>query len=127
MRFDLPIFNRNQGGVVRAGAERLAAMHARDTIRDQIVMDVRTAHDQLQQAEQNLTIVRDKVMPAIQDAVEIANKGFTDGGTDYLLILQTTTQYLDTRLRLITQVAAMRRAMADLERGVGCCLEAIRD
>ena len=127
MRFDLPIFNRNQGGVVRAGAERLAAMHARDTIRDQIVMDVRTAHDQLQQAEQNFTIVRDKVMPAIQDAVEIANKGFTDGGTDYLLILQTTTQYLDARLRLITQVAAMRRAMADLERGVGCCLEAIRD
>jgi outer membrane protein, heavy metal efflux system len=127
LRFDLPIFNRNQGGIARAHAEYLSALHARDTIRDQIVMEVRTAFDQFHQADQNYTIVRDKVMPAIQDAVGISKKGFADGGTDYLLVLQTTTQYLDGKQRMLTQIAAMRRAYADLERAVGCCLQAIGD
>ena len=47
LRFDLPIFNRNQGGVLRADWELNAAMHARDAIRDQIYQDVRVAFRQL--------------------------------------------------------------------------------
>ncbi|TWT76052.1 Outer membrane efflux protein [Posidoniimonas polymericola] len=43
VRFDLPIFNRNQGGIVRADWELNAALHSRDAIRDQVVQDVRTA------------------------------------------------------------------------------------
>ena len=118
LRLDLPIFNRNQGGVLRADWELNAAMHARDAIRDQIYQDVRVAFRQLKQVKANLNILETEVLPNLSQAVEISKKGFVDGGTDYLLVLQTTTQYLDARSRILDQRAAMRRAIAELERSV---------
>ena len=122
MRLDLPIFNRNEGGRMRADAECIAALHNRDAIRDQIVQDVRTAHLQLNQSQNNLSILQSDVLPALQEAIAIANKGYSGGGTDYLLVLQTTSQFLDARTRILDQTAATRRAYAELERSVARCL-----
>ncbi|QDV84872.1 TolC family protein [Planctomycetes bacterium TBK1r] len=124
LRADLPIFNRNQGGIIRADWEVHAALHTRDAIRDQIIADVRIARRQWNQAQQNLRILENEVQPALVDALEIAQKGFADGGTDYLLVLQTTTQYLDAKARILDQKAASARALAELERSVGCHLSA---
>ena len=124
LRFDLPIFNRNQGGILRADWELNAAMHTRDAIRDQIYQDVRVAYRQLNQAQANLKILESEVLPNLSEAVGIAEKSFADGGTDYLLVLQTTTQYLDARARILDQRAALRRAIAELERSVGRSLNA---
>ena len=123
LRADLPLFNRNQGGILRADWELNAALHARDAIRDQIVQDVRTAAKQLVQARDNLRVLEGEVAPALADALEIAKKGFADGGTDYLLVLQTTSQYLDNQARILDQRAACSRAQAELERSVGCRLD----
>ena len=125
LRADLPIFNRNQGGIARANWEVNAASHSRDAIHDQIVQDVRTAARQLQQARDNLEILNRDVAPALADALSISEKGFSDGGTDYLLVLQTTSQYLDAQARILDQTAACRRAIAELERSVGCSLEGV--
>lgn len=124
LRLDLPIFNRNEGGVIRADWEIDAAMHARDAIADQIVADVRTSIRALQQASDNLRVLEQEVSPAIAESLEISRKGFADGGTDYLLVLTTTTQYLDTKARILDQKAAYARSLAELERAVGCHLEA---
>jgi outer membrane protein TolC len=97
-------------------------MHARDAIRDQIIQDVRTASRQLRQASDNLTLLEKEVAPALSDALRVAQKGFADGGTNYLLVLQTTSQYLDARARILDQRAALSRALAELERSVGCSL-----
>lgn len=123
IRLDIPLFNRNQGGIVRADWELNAAMHNRDAIRDQIVADVRTAVRQLQQARDNLRILEKEVEPALIEALEISRKGFADGGTDYLLVLQTTTQYLDAKSRILVQKASVLRALAQLDRAVGANIE----
>ena len=124
LRFDVPIFNRNQGGILRADWELNAALHNRDAISDQIVADVRTAYRQLQQAYENLVILKQDVEPALMDALQIAKKGFEDGGSDYLIVLQTTTQYLTAKGQILTQTAACNRAVAELERSVGRSLSA---
>ncbi len=119
LRFDLPIFNRNEGGVMRADWELNGAMHARDAIHDQIVQDVRIACRQWTQAHDNLAILENEVLPLLNESIDISRKSFADGGTDYLLILQTTTQYLDARGRILDQRAAVARAHAELERSIG--------
>ena len=124
LRFDLPIFNRNQGGRMRADWELNAALHARDAIHDQIYQDVRVAYRQMRQAKENLDVLDSEILPNLAEALGIAQKGFDDGGTDYLLVLQTTTQYLDSRSRSLDQRAALRRALAELERSVGRSLNA---
>tara|TARA_R110002072_G_scaffold303004_1_gene491218 strand:- start:16027 stop:17565 length:1539 start_codon:yes stop_codon:yes gene_type:complete len=124
LRLDVPIFNRNEGGVIRADWEINAAMHQRDAIADQIVADVRTSIRTLRQASDNLRVLEQEVAPALVESLDISRKGFADGGTDYLLVLQTTTQYLDAKARILDQKAAYSRALAELERAVGCHLEA---
>jgi len=119
LRVDIPIFNRNQGGILRADWELNAAMHNRDAISDQIVADVRTAYRQLDQAYKNLTILKQDVEPALVESLQIAKKGFEDGGSDYLIVLQTTTQYLTAKGQILAQTAACNRAVAELERSVG--------
>ncbi|MCY3005689.1 MAG: TolC family protein [Planctomycetota bacterium] len=119
LRFDIPLFNRNQGGILRADWELNAAMHTRDAIADQIIADVRTAYRQLDQAYKNLIILKRDVEPALIQSLQIAKKGFEDGGSDYLIVLQTTTQYLTAKGQLLAQTAACNRAIAELERSVG--------
>ncbi len=115
LRFDVPLFNRNQGGILRADWELNGAMHNRDAISDQIIADVRTAYRQLDQAYKNLTILKQDVEPALVESLQIAKKGFEDGGSDYLIVLQTTTQYLTAKGQILAQTAACNRAVAELE------------
>jgi len=91
----------------------------RDAIRDQIVEQVRTAAAQVRQASENLAILHQRVIPSLEEALEMARKGFEDGGATYLLVLQTTTLYLDGRSRELDQAAALCRAHADLELALG--------
>ncbi len=118
LRFDLPIFNRNQGGILRADWELNAAAHNRDAIRDQIYQDVRVSLTLLEQAQANLRVIETDMLPKLTDSIQIAQKGFADGGTDYLLVLQTTSQYLDARLRVLLERANSQRAKAELERSI---------
>lgn len=53
------------------------------------------------------------------ESLQIAKKGFEDGGSDYLIVLQTTTQYLTAKGQILAQTAACNRAVAELERSVG--------
>jgi len=124
IRWDLPLFNRNEGGILRADWELNAAQHARDGIADQITQEVRTAYRQLTQAYDYLTLLEGEIVPALEEALVIAQKGYEGGGSDYLLVLQTTTQYLTARGQVISQSAACNRALAELERSVGRNLHA---
>ena len=118
LRLDFPIFNRNQGGIARAQAELMQARYNRDAIRDQIVQEVRTAATQLKQAEQNLAIVREQIVPALREATAVSERALESGGASYLLVLQTSSDYIAARTRELDQIAALRRAFAELERSV---------
>lgn len=122
LRFTLPLFNGNQGGMAVADAQLQRARRQYVTVRDQVMLEVRTAHTQLEQAQQNLHLLRDRILPALQQTQELARRNYEDGGAPYFLVLQTTTQYLDSRMRELQLEADMRRAVAELERAVGARL-----
>lgn len=119
LRFTIPIFNRNQGGRAIADAQWRKAERQYVTVRDMIVLDVQTAHTQLQQAQQNLQLLRKEILPSLKEAEELARRNYENGGATYFLVLQTTSQYLDARMRELQLVADVRRAIAELERSIG--------
>lgn len=119
LRFSIPIFNRNQGGIAIADAQWKQAVRQYVTVRDQVTIDVRSAHAQLIQASENLTAVRREILPALREAEQLARRNYENGGTPYFLVLQTTGQYLDARLRESQLAADLRRAIAELDRSVG--------
>lgn len=119
LRFSLPVFNGNRGGRAIAAASYEQAVSRTVTIRDQIAVEVRTAHTAVERADENLRAVREEILPALAEAEELARENYAAGGAPYFLVLQTTSQFLDARARELELEVELRRAVADLERGVG--------
>lgn len=118
-RVMLPLLNRNQGGIARAEAELEQAERRRQTVRNQIVLDVQQAHWRFSQAQAELLVLDGQVRPAVEDAIRRTENAYLNGNTNYVVVLQTAQQLIDSRNREVQLLADLRRAWADLERSVG--------
>ncbi len=118
-RMTLPIFNWNQGKIARADADLAKAQAAQLTVHDRIVLETRQAFLQCQQAQRDLERWQTKIRPTVEDAVAKAERSYQAGDTPLVLVLETTRQVLEMRLREAQLRADLRKAFAELERSVG--------
>lgn len=118
-RMTLPIFNWNQGNISRADAERQKAEWQWQAVSNQIILDVRVAHARYDQARAELAVLDKEVRPAVEAAIRRAELAYQEGNTSYVVVLETTRQLLESRLREAQLHAELRRAWAELERSVG--------
>ncbi len=125
-RVTLPILNWNQGNIARAEAECEKAERQRETVRQQIALDVYQSHLRYAQARAELEVLDAQVRPEVEAAIRRAESAYREGETPYVVVLETTRQLLDSRLRGEQLRAELRRARADLERSVGRRLESPR-
>lgn len=116
---ELPVFQRNQGGIARADAEVERATLAYLALRDQIDAEIREARVRFLQEQESLERLQLQVLPAVKETIALAEKSYSLGNASYLLVLETTRQIYDARLREAEAVAGVRRAAAHLERGMG--------
>ena len=119
LRMTVPIFNRNQGGIARAEAEHEQLDHRRQTIQNQIVLDVRQSHARFEQARAELDYLRRKTRPEVEGAIRRAETAYKEGNVTYLIVLELNRQLIDTYTREALLYADLRRAWAELERSVG--------
>lgn len=119
LRVDLPIFNRNEGGIVRAEWELEQARNNYYAVHDRAMTEVRTSGSAVRQAYASQSILQGELLPTLRDSVVVAQKAYEDGGADYLLVLQSTQQYLNSRASELDLQAALARAFAELDRSVG--------
>ena len=119
LRGTLPIFNGNQGGIAIADAVVRQVDAQYGTLRDQIELEVRTSLTRLAQAIEQRQLIDKTILPALAQAEELARRNYEGGGVPYFLVLQTTTQYVDSQFRRAAADAAIRIAFADLERSLG--------
>lgn len=119
VRLDLPIFDRNEGGNVRADWSVYQASQNYYALRDRVIMEVRVAAAQSQQADASLTLLQTEVMSSLLEAAALAEKAYRDGGADYFLVLQTSSQLLEIRASELQLLNDRRKAQAELERSVG--------
>jgi cobalt-zinc-cadmium efflux system outer membrane protein len=113
------LFNCGEGGIARAEAELHRAERQQLTVRNQILLDVHQAHQRYTQALAELDRLQKTVLPEIEAAIRRAERAYKEGDTAYTIVLETTRQFLDARLRREQLQADLRRAWADLERSVG--------
>jgi cobalt-zinc-cadmium efflux system outer membrane protein len=118
-RATLPIFNWNEGLNARAAAELERAVRQQKTLHDRIILEVNQAHERYAQAVAEMEIVKDQVRPEAEAAIRRAEAAYREGESPYIVVLQTTRQLLDTRLRRVQLEAELRRSWAELERSVG--------
>ena len=119
LRFTVPLFNRNQGGIARAEAERERAVRNQQTVANQIILDVQRSYLQYRQACAELEILRTRVRPEVEAAIRRAQGAYQEGNVPIFIVLETTRQLLDNYLREAVLTADLRRFWAELERSVG--------
>ena len=119
LSFAVPLFHQNQGAIARAeaDAERLQRQYVNR--RDLAALEVNQAYIQLQQANQDLEIWRNQILPQASAAVSSSQVALQENGVSLLLVLETTRQFLSAQQREREADAQLRRAIAELERSVG--------
>ena len=119
LRFTIPVFNRNQGNIARAEADLERSVRQEQTVKNQIVLDVQRAHLLYRQACAEFDVLKTKVRPEVETAIGRGEAAFKEGNVNYLIVLETTRQLLDTMLREAILSGDLRRTWAELERSVG--------
>jgi len=118
-RVTLPLWNWNQGNVERAEAELERAERQRQTINNQIVQDVYQAFLRYSQTQAELKVLDTLVRPEAEETLDRTELAYKEGETSYVVVLQTTQQLINSRLRQFQLQADLLRFWAELERSVG--------
>ena len=118
----LPLINRNQGArqQARYDLQRSEALHrhAEATART-------TLHRLFQELKAQAfaaTRLRDQSLPAARAAYSAAKKGFTEGMTDYLHVLDAERTLIDTQYDHVAALAGYHQTHIDLESFLGTSL-----
>ncbi|MFO0938474.1 MAG: TolC family protein [Gemmataceae bacterium] len=119
LRFTVPLFNRNQGGIARVEMELERALRNQKTVAFQIILDVQRAHLQYRQACAELETLRTKVRPEVLAAIQRSEAAYQEGNVTIFIVLETVRQRLDNSLREAVLIGDLRRYWAELERSVG--------
>jgi len=114
----LPVANRNQGEIARAGAEGQQAARQIAARRAQIEADVESAyHEFIETRGMVLGMERDLLQPATT-VRDIAAYTYRSGGSTLLELLDAERAFTDTMQSYVEAQASLRRAIARLNTAV---------
>jgi len=115
----LPIFNRNQGGRLRAQTELRRASAAYVALQQQVGLDVREASTLFEQARQSREAWRATLVTPLEANLADAEDSFRAGESSFLFVLENSRRLIEARLREREIAADEHRAIARIERAVG--------
>ena len=115
----IPVFHHNEGSKTLAVWEWKKARKQLDSLQETVMMEVRQAVLQCEQAQNNWKRWNDDIIPESKAAIAISERAYMAGG-DYLLnILLNSQQLLDAEVQRSQTANELRCAVAELERSVG--------
>lgn len=119
INLDIPIFNRNQGGVARAEAEMERAGRHYLAAQAQIIADVRSAAARVGQAQLALDAWTKEIVPSFETERRQAETAFREGETALFTVLDVSRRLVDGRMRQVDAEADLLRSRIALERAIG--------
>ncbi|MCL5280458.1 MAG: TolC family protein, partial [Planctomycetes bacterium] len=119
----LPLFNRNQGGILAATAELGKARRQYEAAQVRVWATLSEAVSTLAAAYDQVTILRDEVLPKAQRAFEAARQGYQQGKFDYLHLLDTQRTLFQTQAQYVNSTEAYHKAQAEVQRLTGQALD----
>jgi cobalt-zinc-cadmium efflux system outer membrane protein len=115
----LPLFDRNQGGILGATAQLAKTRRQYEAATVKTLAALSEATSALAAAYEEVTILQTEVLPKAQTAFEAAQQGYRQGKFDYLHLLDTQRTLFQTQMRYIDAVETYHRTQADVARLTG--------
>ena len=116
---DLPIFDTGKVAVAIANAQLRLADKTCVSLGGQVSQDVRTAHDNLLTAEEDVIFYRDRQIPQEEENVRLSELSFRLGNTDLDDFLNTLREYVSTLQAYEDQLDTYQQNVQALERAMG--------
>jgi outer membrane protein, heavy metal efflux system len=111
----IPIYNRNQGNIVKAQAELAAAQHEVRRVRLALEQRLAAVFEQYATAGQQVEKYSRDIMPNAQESLKLVTAGYRQGEFGYLVLLTAQRTYFQTNLAYLDALRDLRAATAAME------------
>jgi cobalt-zinc-cadmium efflux system outer membrane protein len=126
LAFPLPLFDRNQGGVLEAQSKVLSAEKERAAATVGILAELTEVYQLLTTSYEEAVTLRGDVLPAAERALEGSNDGFSRGKYSYLEVIDVQKTLFELKSQYLEALVTYHSARADIERLIGDSLHILR-
>lgn len=121
----LPLFDRNQGGILEARYRVSQADAQRQASAVRTHATLIEAYQTLNTAYHTIAILRHTILPATQQAFEATTEGYRQGKFAFLDIVDAQRALFTTRGNYLEALTTYHKAMADVEQLIGVGLQTL--
>jgi outer membrane protein, heavy metal efflux system len=111
----LPLWNRNQGGVIQAQGQVAAAERARDRLELSLENRLAPVFERYANSLNQVNKYRTQLLPAALESLELARRLYQAGETAYLNLLTAQRSYSQTNLNYLESLRELRASEAEIE------------
>jgi cobalt-zinc-cadmium efflux system outer membrane protein len=111
----VPLFNRNQGNILRAQHEIIAARRALSQIELDLQNRLAPTFEQYTNARGQVIRYQDRVLPAAQESLELTRKMYEAGELNYVGLLTVQRTFSQTHLSYLDALRSLRVAEVEIE------------
>ena len=116
---EIPLFNQNQGGIARARAELEQAARQYETVRQNIMLQVRQAYTKYVSAHEQFDLWNNQIVPSLANTLDEMQKSLAAGEVPYMSVLEAKEKLVEARMRTAELAANLYRSAAQLDYSVG--------
>ena len=120
----LPLFNRNQGGILEASRRLDKASDESRAAESRVLTQLTRTYQRLAATDNEIRTLRAALLPGAQSAFEAAAKGYQLGKFGFLDVLDAQRTLFQTRTQNLRALADYQRGVSEIERLIGGPLEA---
>ena len=119
--FNLPVYrDKYRTGVCEARERTLADAMLYEAQRDETSGEIQELMVQVKAQRGVLSLLRDGILPRTKESFDLARSDYAKGNVDYATVQSALREVLQVQLQITQVEAELGKAIASLERAVGC-------
>lgn len=112
--FDIPIWNRNQGGIRAAQADLSSAVAEVNNVQNDLARRLADALSRYRAAENQLAIIESGILPDTEESLQMVTNLYKNGRYDVLRLLQAQRSYFESRISHLEVLESRASAAAEV-------------
>ena len=121
----LPIFDRNQGGVLEARFNTAKAREQQRAAEVRVGAALGSAYQGLAAAYDEAVMLKQEVLPAAQASFDATNQAYRQGKLGYLDVLDAQRSFINMRIEYLESLSSYHNAVAEVEGLIGQSLQEV--
>lgn len=111
----VPVFNRNQGGIVQAQAFLTQQQREYDRLRQALSDQLAASFQQYSSFRSEAERVESELLPRAKENLELTTEAYRLGRMDFLRVVDARRTYFQTRMSQIDALTALHKVVAEIE------------